>query len=450
MTAGRDELEASWQEQLIRLKMPPIQADGNGDEIIELFDRMDNLSHQCSGYHDSLMPCFDDEPLWWRVLQWLKTMFLKMAQSYHGKPMLLLVFPLLVGICVGYILGRQSHKQQPTTRNAVATFKNWVSLLVVYLGGFAADQTTLKQGQPRRSEPQPGTEKESTSKLSNTNSFASKSLPIVSESREKLVRANLRSEAGTRSESGVAVGQVPRHVAVIMDGNRRYGRQKYGNASQGHWDGSSKLVEFAKWCIAEHVSVLTVYAFSTENWNRDPAEVSALMAIFSKYVDELRVEALKRNIKILVLSTDIARVRPNGILAPPTQIPTHVKHGLRRMVEETAHCNGLTMNICMSYGSRGEIVAASKSLATDVANGNLDVSKIDEELFESHLLTCQSGDPDVLIRTSGEIRISNFLLWQLAYTEMFFVDKPWPAVEKEDLLKVIRSYASSRIRRFGK
>lgn len=108
------------------------------------------------------------------------------------------------------------------------------------------------------------------------------------------------------------------------------------------------------------------------------------------------------------------------------------------------------MNICMSYGSRGEIVAAARSLATDVASGIIDVDGIDEDTFESRLLTSHSGDPDVLIRTSGEVRISNFLLWQLAYTEMFFLDKPWPAVEKEDLLKIIRTYASGRIRRFGK
>jgi undecaprenyl diphosphate synthase len=120
------------------------------------------------------------------------------------------------------------------------------------------------------------------------------------------------------------------------------------------------------------------------------------------------------------------------------------------MVAETQHCNGLTMNICMSYGSRGEIVAASRSLAADVASGEIDVNRIDEDMFQSRLLTCQSGDPCVLIRTSGEVRISNFLLWQMAYTEMFFLNKPWPAVEKEDLLKVIRTYARGRIRRFGK
>ena len=120
------------------------------------------------------------------------------------------------------------------------------------------------------------------------------------------------------------------------------------------------------------------------------------------------------------------------------------------MVDETRHCTGLTMNICLSYGSRGEIVEATKSIARDIEKRTIDLDSIDEELFQSRLLTCHSGDPDVLIRTSGEVRISNFLLWQLAYTEMFFLDKPWPAVEKEDLMRVIRTYAEGRIRRFGK
>ena len=119
------------------------------------------------------------------------------------------------------------------------------------------------------------------------------------------------------------------------------------------------------------------------------------------------------------------------------------------MVKETENCDGLTMNICISYGSRGEIVAASKSLAADVARGNLDYRCIDEIEFQERLLTAHCGDPDVLIRTSGEIRISNFLLWQLAYTEMFFVDKPWPAIEKDDLINVIKAFADGRKRRFG-
>jgi len=120
------------------------------------------------------------------------------------------------------------------------------------------------------------------------------------------------------------------------------------------------------------------------------------------------------------------------------------------MVEETQHCDGMIMNICLSYGSRGEIVGATKSLVEDVLQGKLDPKTIDENTIGERLLTHNcGGDPDVLIRTSGEIRISNFLLWQLAYTEFFFVDKPWPAIEKNDLLEVIRTYAKGRTRRYG-
>lgn len=120
------------------------------------------------------------------------------------------------------------------------------------------------------------------------------------------------------------------------------------------------------------------------------------------------------------------------------------------MVKETQHCNGMIMNICLSYGGRGEILGATRNIVDDVLQGMLDPKKIDENTFEERLLTYNcGGDPDVLIRTSGEVRISNFLLWQLAYTEFFFVDKPWPAIEKNDLLQVIRTYAKGRIRRYG-
>ena len=138
------------------------------------------------------------------------------------------------------------------------------------------------------------------------------------------------------------------------------------------------------------------------------------------------------------------------MVATQQQIPAHVQKGLLRMTTETEHCTGLTMNICMSFGSRGEILNAVRSVATDALNGTMSVDRIDETEFARRLLTSHCGDPDLLIRTSGEIRISNYLLWQLAYSEMFFVEKPWPAMEKADLLQVIRTYAKGRIRRYGK
>jgi undecaprenyl diphosphate synthase len=259
------------------------------------------------------------------------------------------------------------------------------------------------------------------------------------EEREDQVRTALRSDCESRCESGVDAQQVPRHVAVIMDGNRRYGQAVYGKATAGHWDGSRKVLEFAKWCMAEHVQVLTVYAFSTENWKRDPAEVATLMALFIQYCEELRVESLRKNIRVRVLSTET------------TLIPSAVKAGLYRLEEDTRHCvGGLQMNICLSYGSRGEIVNACRDLARDCVNKVFKVDQISEETFAQRLLTKHCGDVDVLIRTSGEIRISNYLLWQLAYAEMFFVSKNWPELEKSDLLEVIRSYANGRQRRFGK
>jgi len=256
------------------------------------------------------------------------------------------------------------------------------------------------------------------------------------DSDDGIDREALRKE--DQRESGVDPSNVPKHVAVIMDGNRRYGKAKFGNATQGHWEGSKKLVEFAKWCHAEGVEILTVYAFSTENWSRDAAEISALMNIFCKYCDEIRVEALKRGIRVKVLSTETE------------MLPDDVKAGLRRMVDETAHCTSFLMNICLSYGSRGEIVNACRQIASQVKNQTLDVDDIDEQNISNSLLTGDCIDPDVVIRTSGEMRLSNFLLWQLAYSEMFFIEHQWPEVSKEDLLEIIRSFACGRKRRYGR
>jgi undecaprenyl diphosphate synthase len=223
-----------------------------------------------------------------------------------------------------------------------------------------------------------------------------------------------------------------------MDGNRRYGKEKYGNSTRGHLDGSRKLIEFAQWCFVEGIEILTVYAFSTENWNRDAEEVSALMSIFCKYCDEIRTEAIEKGIRIHVLTTE------------GEKIPEDVRIGIKRMEVETRHCTKFTMNICLSYGGRNEIVNACKSVAIDLQAGKLNVNEIGETVLQSKMLTSHCCDPEVIIRTSGEERISNFLLWQAAYSEFFFLKKPWPALEKDDLLDVIRDFANGRTRRFGK
>jgi len=256
--------------------------------------------------------------------------------------------------------------------------------------------------------------------------------------RDNRTREYLQGPLHTLRESNIPLSSIPHHIAVIMDGNRRYGRAKYSSMTRGHWDGSKTLVDFCKWCMAEGVQVLTVYAFSTENWGRSEGEVNALMRIFRKYSEEIRVEALNRGIKVVVLSTE------------DDKFPDDVMAGLTRMEQDTKHCTEFILNICISYGSRGEIVNACRSLASDAIEGKIDVASIDEAVVESKLLTYPCSDPDIIIRTSGEFRLSNFLLWQVAYSEMFFLDKMWPELTKGDLIEVLRAYAGQRDRRFGK
>merc|ERR1739845_107497 len=173
-----------------------------------------------------------------------------------------------------------------------------------------------------------------------------------------------------------------------------------------------------------------------ENWSRHPSEIQALMDIFCKYCDELRIEALEKGIRLNVLSTETQK------------IPQKVFEGIKRMVEETKHCKNFTMNICLSYGSRGEIVNACRQIVSDVLEDKIHVENISEKSLEGKMLTGSYGipDPDVMIRTSGEFRLSNFLLWQSAYTEMFFIEKKWPDLNKEDLLRVLRTFANGRKR----
>jgi len=256
--------------------------------------------------------------------------------------------------------------------------------------------------------------------------------------RDSQTRQYLLSPLHTQPESNVPPTSIPHHIAVIMDGNRRYGRARYGSTTRGHWDGSKTLVDFCKWCLAEGVKVLTVYAFSTENWNRTEGEVSALMRIFLRYSEEVRVEALERGIRVVVLSTE------------DDKFPDDVMAGLTKMVQDTKHCQNFILNICLSYGSRGEIVNACKALASDAVQGKIAISDINEAAMETKMLTYPCPDPDIIIRTSGEFRLSNFLLWQLAYSEMFFLEKKWPELTKGDLIEVIRTFAEQRERRFGK
>ncbi|RHY36491.1 hypothetical protein DYB34_000948 [Aphanomyces astaci] len=194
---------------------------------------------------------------------------------------------------------------------------------------------------------------------------------------------------------------IPRHMAVVMDGNRRYGRSKYGVPMRGHHDGSQRLVDFLSWAMSAGVQILTVYAFSTENWKRDAAEVNALMGIFDSFMMDIIPEALARNIRVRVLVSDA------------THLPQHVQ------------------------------------IAIKVASGELNVDDVTEDIVSQHLLTRNLPDPEVLVRTSGELRVSNFLMYQIAYAELIFVDKLWPALTHDDFIGILAEY-NRRQRRFGK
>lgn len=230
---------------------------------------------------------------------------------------------------------------------------------------------------------------------------------------------------------------VPKHIAVIMDGNRRFGRKTHSDPLQGHWAGGQTLVDFVQWCMADGVKIVTAYAFSTENWSRDPFEVQTLMTIFAKYAETFKTEALAKNVKVNVLISDSAN------------LPPQVSKSVQDLRESTAHCDGFTLNLCLSYGSRSEIVEACKQIGKKLIDGDLKLQQVNESSMSNYLLTKGLPDPDILIRTSGEYRISNFLLWQLAYTELFFVDKFWPQFTHLDLRRILHEY-NDRNRRFGK
>lgn len=231
---------------------------------------------------------------------------------------------------------------------------------------------------------------------------------------------------------------IPHHIAVIMDGNRRFAQERGMSSTEGHQKGREKLEEVLEWCMELDIKVLTVYAFSTENGKRSADEIVALMDLFEenflKLVDDHRVH--KHGIKVRVLGQR-------------ELIPSNVLEAIERAEEKTKDYTQHYYNIALAYGSRQEIIQAVKQIAQKVKDGEVEVSDINEELLSTCLYTADIPDPDLVIRTSGEERISNFLLWQLAYSELYFTDVYWPGFRKIDFLRAIRSY-QMRQRRFGK
>lgn len=227
---------------------------------------------------------------------------------------------------------------------------------------------------------------------------------------------------------------IPRHIAIIMDGNGRWAAERGKERSYGHQAGVETVRRITAECTKLGVEYLTLYTFSTENWNRPSQEVAALMGlVLSSLEDEI---FMKNNVRFRVIG-DMAR------------LPKEVQAKLEETMEHTANNNAMTMVVALSYSSRWEITDTMRRLAEEVKNGLLSPEDITEESISQRLGTAFMPDPDLLIRTGGELRISNYLLWQIAYTELYFCDTYWPDFYEEDLHKAIASY-QRRQRRFGK
>ena len=229
--------------------------------------------------------------------------------------------------------------------------------------------------------------------------------------------------------------KVPRHIAIILDGNGRWARAKGMPRNYGHAQGSKNVERICEEAWRMGIKYLTVYAFSTENWSRPDSEVAALMGLLRNYMKTCLKTAAKNDMKIRVIG-DI------------TPLDEDIKSRIQELEASTVNNGGLNFTIALNYGSRDELVRAARKMAADCVDGKLEPEKINETVFESYLDTHDIPDPDLLIRTSGEQRLSNYLLWQLAYSEFYFTDVPWPDFTKEELEKAIEEY-NHRHRRFG-
>ena len=229
--------------------------------------------------------------------------------------------------------------------------------------------------------------------------------------------------------------KIPEHIAIIMDGNRRWAREKGIETKEGHKAGAENLEEIAKYCNDIGVKYLTVYAFSTENWKRSKDEVSALMLLLKNYLKKFSKNANKENIRI-------------NVLGNLNNLEDGLKKSINEAIDRTKKCTGLTINIAFNYGGRDEITNAMKKIAQKIKNNEIDVNDINEDLITQNLYTENQPDPDLLIRPGGELRTSNFLPWQLVYSEFYFTDKYWPDFSNSDLEEAIKDF-NKRNRKFG-
>lgn len=229
---------------------------------------------------------------------------------------------------------------------------------------------------------------------------------------------------------------VPQHVAIIMDGNGRWAKRRGMPRSYGHKEGAKTVERICRDADEIGIRYLTLYAFSTENWNRPESEVKALMKLFLKYLDICYKNAMKEDMCC-------------RIIGDKTALSSELNESINRLETDTADHNGLHLQLAINYGSRDEIVRMMRRTLEDAANGVVSIDDIDEAFISGHLDTAGIPDPDLLIRTCGEQRISNYLLWQCAYTEFYYTEVAWPDFNREELLKALEAYGN-RERRYGK
>lgn len=228
---------------------------------------------------------------------------------------------------------------------------------------------------------------------------------------------------------------LPKHIAIIMDGNRRWSKQKGLPIKLGHKQGAKTLENIVRYANKIGIKYITVYAFSTENWKRTEEEVSALMALLQSYLDDYSKRADSENIKV-------------NVIGSREGLSSKMANSIEKCMERTKNNTGITFNIALNYGGRDEIINAVKNIAKKVKENDIQIQDIDERIISDNLYTKNQPDPDLLIRTSGELRLSNFLPWQLVYTEFLFIEKNWPDFNEKDLDDAIEKY-QNRNRKFG-
>jgi undecaprenyl diphosphate synthase len=243
-----------------------------------------------------------------------------------------------------------------------------------------------------------------------------------------------KHSAGVK-ESLVTNECLPSHIAIIMDGNGRWAKKRAMPRIAGHHEGMQTVRRIARIADDLGIKVLTLYAFSTENWKRPKSEVEYLMSLPQMFLNSFMPELMERNIRI-------------ETIGDKEGLPSNTRAALNEAIEKTKNNTGLILNFAMNYGSRAEIVKAMKDIMIEVDKGNLTLDSVEENMIDQYLMTSKLPEPDLLIRTSGEVRLSNFMLWQLAYTEFWFTDTLWPDFNQQTFMEAIQAY-QQRNRRYG-